>query len=403
MHGQNTCHLLCFSKHFLATRNSLPLLIQMKKFFLLAAALGLATSANAQFSVSSGGGDVIPAGGANTGAPAGWDAANLDHDLTIAQAPGTASVNVPVAVTCINSVVLDGLTHTWAGDTLGILRDPNDVGYVIWIRPDLEVGQTCCGSAGDFLSGGTFTFVEPGTSANGALPYVGDMAPGEWDQTFSSNAPVNPVTWPSPDETIFNTPLSGISGPAGVWTISIYDFAGGDVGSFSDFTLNGNSCGGGGVGTPFCDPAVANSTGSPAVLSGAMGSGVGSDLHLEMTGGVPGELAYMLVGNMATPGITVPGGQGPFCLVGVSGAQFFRYNAGGTDMNSIGGFDASGTWINVSGTSTTGFGFDVPSTIPASPMITIMAGDTWHFQGWYRDTPAGSGFSNFSNGLSVTF
>jgi hypothetical protein len=32
-----------------------------------------------------------------------------------------------------------------------------------------------------------------------------------------------------------------------------------------------------------------------------------------------------------------------------------------------------------------------------------MAGDTWHFQGWYRDTPAGSGQSNFTNGLSVTF
>ncbi len=159
--------------------------------------------------------------------------------------------------------------------------------------------------------------------------------------------------------------------------------------------------GGGGAGVSFCDPAQNNSTGAPADLAGTWGSGVGSDLHLEITSGVPGQLAYMLVGNEATSGISVSNGQ--FCLVGTSTAQFFRYNVGGTDMNSIGGFDASGTMINSMGTSTTGFGFDVPNTIPASPLITIMAGDTWHFQGWYRDTPAGAGTSNFTNGLSVTF
>ncbi len=155
------------------------------------------------------------------------------------------------------------------------------------------------------------------------------------------------------------------------------------------------------VGTTFCDPNSINSTGSSAVLTGSWGTGVGSDLHLEITSGPAGQLAYFLVGNEATAGTTVSNGQ--FCLIGTSTAQFYRYNVGGTDMNSIGGFDATGTMINSVGTSTTGFGFDVPSTIPAGPMITIMAGDTWHFQGWYRDTAAGVGSSNFSNGLSVTF
>ncbi len=155
------------------------------------------------------------------------------------------------------------------------------------------------------------------------------------------------------------------------------------------------------AGTPFCDPGSDNSTGAPAILAGTWGTGVGSDLHLEITSGVPGQLAYMLVGNVSTAGVAVSNGL--FCLIGSGPAQFFRYNVGGTDMNSIGGFDATGTMINSVGTSTTGFGFDVPSTIPASPLITIMAGDTWNFQGWYRDTPAGVGTSNFTNGLSVTF
>ncbi len=155
------------------------------------------------------------------------------------------------------------------------------------------------------------------------------------------------------------------------------------------------------VGVPFCDPAVANSTGMPVALTGSATTTSGSGLHLEMTDGVPGELAYLLAGNEATAGSAIS--DGLFCLIGTSTAQFFRYNVAGTDMNSIGGFDATGTWVNASGTSSTGFGFDVPSTIPSGVPITIMAGDTWHFQGWYRDTLSGSGHSNFSNGLSVTF
>jgi hypothetical protein len=155
------------------------------------------------------------------------------------------------------------------------------------------------------------------------------------------------------------------------------------------------------TGVPFCSPANNNSLGIPAVLTGTTGSGVGSDLHLEVNDGVPGQLAYILVGNEATTGFAVSNGL--LCLVGTPTSQLFRYNVAGTDMNSIGGFDALGTMINASGTSTTGFGFDVPSTIPDSVPIAISTGDTWHFQAWYRDTPAGSGSSNFTNGLSVTF
>ncbi|MBL4771304.1 MAG: hypothetical protein JKY61_09210 [Planctomycetes bacterium] len=152
---------------------------------------------------------------------------------------------------------------------------------------------------------------------------------------------------------------------------------------------------------PLCDPANPNSTGVPAVLSYSWGTGVGSDLHLEVTNGVPGQLAYFLVGNEGTLGIPISNGL--FCLAGTPTAQFYRYNVGGTPMNSIGGFDATGTMINAVGTSTTGFGFDVPNTIPTSVPTAIMAGDTWHFQAWYRDTPAGMGQSNFTNGLRVVF
>ena len=154
------------------------------------------------------------------------------------------------------------------------------------------------------------------------------------------------------------------------------------------------------VGIPFCSPTN-NSTGAAASLVGFVGNGGGSNLHLEVTQGVPGEVGYFLVGNEATPGVATS--NGVFCLIGTGTAYSVGYNASGGGSNSVGLFDSAGVLQNIVGTSTTGSGFDVPGTIPRSVPITIMSGDTWHFQVWYRDTPTARGSSNFSNGLSVTF
>ncbi len=163
--------------------------------------------------------------------------------------------------------------------------------------------------------------------------------------------------------------------------------------------------------TPFCDPANNNSTGAPAVMTANFGSGVGSDLHLDVSGGpLPLSdgsrmLGYILVGNLdSSPGISISDGQ--LCLLGMPGAAFGRYNVFGTPRNSIGLFDAGGNLENLVGTGgVSGYGFDVPSAIEiaGSPPTTIMSGDTYHFQCWYRDTLAGAGHSNFSSGASVTF
>lgn len=152
------------------------------------------------------------------------------------------------------------------------------------------------------------------------------------------------------------------------------------------------------AGTSFCDPASTNSTGGDVSLSGFLGTGVGSGLHLEAFGGPDMEFGYFLVGTQAVdPGLAIS--NGTLCL----GGQFFRYNVGGGMANSIGAFDASGQFQNLPGTSTSGTGFDVPTNIPSAIPAPIMAGDTWHFQLWYRDTPAGVGTSNFSTGLTVAF
>ncbi len=154
------------------------------------------------------------------------------------------------------------------------------------------------------------------------------------------------------------------------------------------------------TGTTFCD-AMANSSGSPAVLTGSFATPARWDLHLEVTQGVPTEFAYMLAGPEATAGVLLSNGR--LCLVGTPTARIYRYNVGGTEWNSLGRFDNAGVLQNLVGTSMVGSGYDVPLTVPDAVPVTIMSGDSWHFQLWYRDTPAGIGTSNFSTGLSVTF
>ncbi len=154
------------------------------------------------------------------------------------------------------------------------------------------------------------------------------------------------------------------------------------------------------TGTTFCD-AMANSSGSPAVLTGSFATPARWDLHLEVTQGVPTEFAYMLAGPEATAGVLLSNGR--LCLVGTPTARIYRFNVGGTEWNSLGRFDNAGVLQNLVGNSTIGSGYDVPLTVPDTVPVTIMSGDSWHFQLWYRDTPAGPGTSNFSTGLSVTF
>ena len=148
-------------------------------------------------------------------------------------------------------------------------------------------------------------------------------------------------------------------------------------------------------GDRFCFPAAPNSSGAPAILEGRQ---TPSGLHLDVRQGPPGEFGYFLLGtNSADPGIFLS--QGEFCLA-VGGANaVVRYNVVGSQWNSLGQFQADGRMGNVAGTAAFGEGFDVPATIPILN-TTIQAGDTWHFQCWFRE-PAGA--SNFSNGLSVSF
>lgn len=140
------------------------------------------------------------------------------------------------------------------------------------------------------------------------------------------------------------------------------------------------------IGTNYC-AANLNSAGTAASIS-ASGSIVVADnnLTLEATDLPLNQFGFFLAsrtqGFVANPG----GSQGNICL----GAPIARFNA-------VGGYS-----IGNSGTSGSISLLIDMNNIPLTPVASILAGETWNFQAWYRDlNPTNT--SNFTDGLSVTF
>lgn len=146
--------------------------------------------------------------------------------------------------------------------------------------------------------------------------------------------------------------------------------------------------------SPFCVPALPNSTGQPVTLAGSSIS-LAQVVNLHAIGGPAGQPGIFIASQTSVdPG--VPVSSGLLCL----GAPIARYgpNAGGL-MNSLGAFNLFGVLENLSGTSASGLGFDVPLALPDPPGGSIQSGETWHFQLWYRDGAT----SNISDGIRRTF
>jgi hypothetical protein len=334
----------------------------------------LAATANAQFSVS-GPGSLIPTSGSGGGGTTLWP-------TVMPPFQGESTVTVAQAVTSIDSIVVDGFAHTWAGDLQMTLVDPAGTEHLIFLRPGF-LNTSNFGSNGDF-DGGQYTFVEmggatlPTSSTNTSLPA------GTYNQTFNSGG----TTWPSGTNNINNTPMSTIAGAAGDWKLRIYDWAGGDTGSMTGWTLNGNGGGGGNSGMAYC---FGDGTGTACPCSGFGGTGEGC-----MTTSGSGALLTG-TGNANTAGdsfvLTVSGGpankpgiffQGPNPLGNFAGdgilctAPNMRY-----DLNAL---DGSG------GTTQTNFGINASSA------------QIVNYQYWFRD-PGNTcgGLFNFSNGWTVTW
>ncbi|GEM_PF-1649847 len=138
------------------------------------------------------------------------------------------------------------------------------------------------------------------------------------------------------------------------------------------------------IGTSYCSPANLNSTGSSAFIT-AVGqtSAAANNVRLDVTGLPANQFGMFLTSQTQGFIPNVGGSQGNMCL----GGSFGRYK---TNLVNSG---AGGTYS---------LQLDLTQTPTSGGLVSVQAGETWHFQSWYRDkNPTNT--SNFTDGVSILF
>jgi hypothetical protein len=346
---------------------------------LIATSVTLSGALQAQFSVF-GAGTQIPVSGDGGDLVVDNDGLAV-YDTSMPGLYASSTVTVPEVVFSVDSVRIDGFEHSWAGDLQATLVDPSGVEHLLFLRPGY-LNSSGFGTSGNFLPG-SYTFVESGGSDLPASSNGLDILPGTYNQTFSSGG----APWASGTNGISNTPLTWISGPAGLWELRIYDWGNGDSGLISGWTLNGNSyvetsgsgfCFGDGTG-PACPCGATGApgegcmttSGSGAVLAGSGDGVIGNDsFALFVTGGPANK-----------PGIFFQGGNQIANLVGdgiLCSISDKRYPVNALDANG--------------------------ETTRSNFSAFAAPGQTLNYQYWFRDTEnsCGGGF-NFTGGWTLTW
>ncbi|MEM9799051.1 MAG: hypothetical protein AAGA20_01930 [Planctomycetota bacterium] len=138
------------------------------------------------------------------------------------------------------------------------------------------------------------------------------------------------------------------------------------------------------LGTSYCGPAVVNASGSSAVMS-AVGSSRASDGELLLrVSSLPFFSPGYFVASQSQDFVVGAGGSiGNLCI----GGNVARFAAQAQNSGTLGSFSIA---------------VDM-GAIPTNPQQPILAGQTWNFQAWFRDSVGGAPTSNFSDGLSISF
>lgn len=140
------------------------------------------------------------------------------------------------------------------------------------------------------------------------------------------------------------------------------------------------------IGQPYCD-ANANSTGLAASIT-ARGSTFASDLDVSLRATELPQDAFAFFVTSRTQGFTAnPGGSaGNLCLAGTIG----RYIGPGQVQSSGGAGQVDLT-------------LDMTMIPTGSGFVSVMAGDTWNYQCWFRDAIGDQATSNFTDGVELVF
>ncbi|MEM9381581.1 MAG: hypothetical protein AAGB93_16620 [Planctomycetota bacterium] len=143
----------------------------------------------------------------------------------------------------------------------------------------------------------------------------------------------------------------------------------------------------GGLGAPYCGPAVPNSTGLPGRIV-ARGSAIASvnDITLEAIDLPPASFGFFLTSQMQNFIMNPGGSAGNLCLGG-----------------AIGRYVGPGQVLNSGATGMISLALDLTQTPTPTGLVPVQSGQTWNFQAWHRDSVGSTATSNFTNAVSVLF
>jgi len=383
-----------------------PRNITMQKLLALSifVAAGLAAAAPAQtFSVTKNQPGFVP------DCPIGNPTWNVDPALQAGGTwqPYTSTLTVPTPVTSITNIVLLGFSAAYKSDIHAYLTDPTGNNrYNFIVRPGWDFSNP---GSGDFLAG-NYDFVESGGAT---IPCCAtNVTPGTYDQYLT---PPN-GGWTSGSYVINNTPLNSISGPAGTWTLTIYDW-GEATGLVVSGSISGWSMIGATVGPPpggavtICEPGTGgiiqcpcgnpnppsgpgrgcdNSAGTGGATLIAIGvASVSSDtLQFVTSGERPSASSIVIQGDEQLPS-GLPFGDGVRCVGENIRRLYIKFAVGGSIIAPTGS--------------------ELPVSVRSTAMgVPILPGYEKRYQVFYRDpnasfgcpTPGGARF-NITSGVRI--
>lgn len=291
--------------------------------------------------------------------------------------PFSSAITLPAGTTSIDKVKLNGLSHTWVGDSHIVLVDPNGAAHNLIHR--IGFAGTGFGNSGDFL-GGDYEIVESGGLT---FPTSGNPAAGTYNQEFGAGAGL----WPSGNAGVFNTPLSAIPViPGGVYTLVAYDWAGGDTGNLVSWELCGSQST---APSSYCVSGTSLNGCVPVMgFSGVPSLTASSGFTVTMSNADVGRNGGLLYG-LSTAQIPLPGTSSFLCTT--LPRQRLVVPMGFT-----------GGTVGCDGSITTDLMAFLASH-PAALGAPFTAGETIYVQGYNRDNGAPPRNLVFSNGLAVTF
>ena len=234
--------------------------------------------------------------------------------------------------------------------------------------------------SGDFWIGAKLGWV------GGVAGYVSDLSAGEPSPAFWTFPPTHPGWF-------------GAAPKRAAWRINCSSDVGdcdGDgvpdtcqlaADSTLDLDVNGvlDACEA--LGTPYCSPAAANSTGRPGELTV-----VGEDaIALNSVTLTARHLPVHAIGVFVTsltqaPGAGIPNSQGTLCL----GGDLGRF-VGPGQIQSSGFHGAIALTIDLNAHPT------------SSSFVSVLPGETWNYQLWHRDAVGGQATSNLTDAVAVTY